>query len=865
MHYMGLNEIREKYLSFFESKDHLRMPSFSLVPQNDKSILLINAGMTPLKPYFKGEETPPRKRVTTCQKCIRTPDIERIGKTARHGTFFEMLGNFSFGDYFKAEVIPWAWEFMTKVMEIPEEKLHVTVYHEDDEAYNIWHNVVGLPESHISRFGKEDNFWEHGEGPCGPCSEIFFDRGPEKGCGSPDCKVGCDCDRFMEVWNLVFTQFNNDGNGNYERLKNCNIDTGMGLERLACVMQGVDSLFDVDTVRNITARLSEMSSKKYGDSHETDVSLRIITDHTRSTTFMVSDGILPSNEGRGYVVRRLLRRAARHGKLLGIKSEHFLSELAKVVIRESGDAYPELKEKENFIINVIDQEEARFNQTIDSGLAILNELIAKAESDGKKTISGEDAFRLYDTFGFPLDLTLEILEEKGMSTDEAAFNACMDEQKKRAREAYLASGASAWKGNEDLKGLPQTEFLGYDTLVAEATVLKVLTEEDGSVTVITDKTPFYGESGGQVGDRGVIETASAKLEVTDTKKANGIFLHKVTILEGIVSEGDTVTLTVNKALREATRRNHSSAHLLQSALKEVLGSHVAQAGSYVDEHRMRFDFSHFAALTSEEIAKVENIVNNFILEGYPVVTEVMKTSDAKQSGATALFGEKYGEFVRVVSMGDVSKEFCGGTHVDNTSKIGLFKIISEAGIAAGVRRIEALTGMNVLEAIAEKDKAINETAAALKTNAKEITSKAEALMNELKTANKQIADLNAKLSASGLDDIVKNAETIGAFSFITGKLSADANTLRTLGDDLRAKYDNAVILLFAENDGKVNIVVSCGKEAVKNGAHAGNIVKEAAKICLGGGGGRPDGAMAGGKDASKIPEAVDAVKALLSK
>ncbi len=870
MKYMGLNEIREKYLNFFESKGHLKMDSFPLVPQNDKSILLINAGMTPLKPYFTGQQKPPRNRVTTCQKCIRTPDIERVGKTSRHGTFFEMLGNFSFGDYFKREAINWAWEFVTKVMELPVDRLYVTVYLDDDEAYDIWTKEVGVDPSHMTRMGKEDNFWEHGSGPCGPCSEIYFDRGPEKGCGKPDCKVGCDCDRFVEFWNLVFTQFDNDGNGNYTQLAKKNIDTGMGLERLACIMQGVDSLFDVDTIKNVTARLSEMSSKKYGDSHETDVSLRVVTDHIRSTTFMVCDGVLPSNEGRGYVLRRLLRRAARHGKLLGIKSEHFLSELVDVVIRESGAAYPDLVEKADYIKRVIELEENRFNQTLDSGLAILSEVIEKAEG---KVVSGDDAFRLYDTFGFPLDLTKEILEEKGMTVDEEKFQELMVEQRQRARNARSASDTSAWKGNEELEGLPTTEFVGYKKLSAKADVLAIIADGErvetaakgASVQVVLNATPFYGESGGQVGDVGKISKGKTVLKVNDTKKINGIYIHHCTVENGVLEVGANVKAEVCECARLATKRNHSSAHLLQAALRKVLGSHIAQAGSYVDSNRMRFDFSHFEAMTPAQIAEVEKEVNRSILSATPVSVKEMAIEDAKKEGAIALFGEKYGDTVRVVKMGKISTELCGGTHVENTGMIGAFKILAEQGVAAGVRRIEAITGENVLKYIEEKNELIAKTAQNLKCGVNDIDSKAEIVANEVKALQKQISDIQANAALSQLESLINSGKDLGKYTFVCGTLNAKADVLREMCDRVKDKNSNGIALLFAVDaeTGKVGIAAACGKDAVKNGANAGAIVKKAATICGGGGGGRPDSATAGGKDASKISEAVAAVEEML--
>ncbi len=871
MEFMGLNEIREKYLSFFESKGHLRMESFPLVPQNDKSILLINAGMTPLKPYFTGQQKPPRNRVTTCQKCIRTPDIERVGKTSRHGTFFEMLGNFSFGDYFKHEATAWAWEFVTKVMELPIDSLYVTVYQDDDEAYDIWTKEIGVDPSHVSRLGKEDNFWEHGSGPCGPCSEIYFDRGPEKGCGKPDCKVGCDCDRFVEFWNLVFTQFDNDGNGNYTQLEKKNIDTGMGLERLACIMQGVDSLFDVDTIKNITARLSEMSAKKYGDSTETDVSLRVVTDHIRSTTFMVCDGVLPSNEGRGYVLRRLLRRAARHGKLLGIKDSHFLCELVDVVIRESGNAYPDLIEKADYIKKVIENEENSFNQTIDRGLNLLSDIIDKLSAEGKTVLSGEDAFKLYDTFGFPLDLTLEILEEKGMTVDEDGYNALMKEQKEKARAAR--GNDTAWKGDETLEGIAKTEFTGYTSLKENAEILALVINNErvseaftgADVQIVLNKTPFYGESGGQVGDKGTVTKGKTVVKINDVKRVNGIFVHYGTVESGKIAVSDVVKATVDKENRENIMRNHSSVHLLQSALREVLGNHVAQAGSYVDANRARFDFSHFEAMTAEQIDMVEKIVNKNIFSAVSVSMKEMSIEDAKKTGALALFGEKYGETVRVVKMGKVSTELCGGTHVKNTGMLGCFKILSETGISAGVRRIEAITGVNVLDYIDEKNAVISKTAQAFKCNVNDIAVKAEQNVAELKAAEKQIAELNSKIALGALDEILAKAEKTDKFTIVTGILDAKTEVLREMCDKVKDKDENAVVLL-ACNDketGKVGFACACGKAAVKNGAHAGNIVKKAALICGGGGGGRPDSATAGGKDASKIEQALSEAAASL--
>lgn len=874
MQYMGLNEIREKYLSFFESKGHLSLPSFPLIPQNDKSILLINAGMTPLKPFFTGQQKPPRSRITTCQKCIRTPDIERVGKTSRHGTFFEMLGNFSFGDYFKHEATAWAWEFLTKVLMLPVDKLYVTVYTEDDEAYDIWTKEVGVDPSHVSRLGKADNFWEIGSGPCGPCSEIYFDRGPDKGCGSPDCRVGCDCDRYVEFWNLVFTQFDSDGKGNYSKLDKCNIDTGMGLERIACIMQGVDSLFDVDTIKNVTARLSEMSSRKYGESHENDVSLRVVTDHIRSTTFMVCDGVLPSNEGRGYVLRRLLRRAARHGKLLGIKSDHFLGELVDVVIRESEKAYPELREKASYIKRVIEQEEDRFNQTIDQGLVILSEIIETSKKNNSKVLDGNDTFKLYDTFGFPLDLTKEIAEENGLTVDEKRFNELMNGQKTKARNAVKGHIEYAWKENEILQGLPATVFTGYNTLEQNnCEVLAVIKDgelvgnarQSDKITIILNTTSFYGESGGQVGDKGILKNDSVKIKVSDCRKINGINLHIAEIENGVLNIGDNLTASVDSSIRNATMRNHSSAHLLQTALRKILGDHISQAGSYVDDKRMRFDFTHFEAISKGNLTEIENSVNEYVLSLSDVVIRELPIEEAKKEGAIALFGEKYGDTVRVVKMGDISTEFCGGTHVKNTAQIGLFKIVSETGIAAGVRRIEAITGINILEYTADKEKEIAAVASVLKTGEKEVLTKTESIVAENKNLQKQIDLLNDKLAASKLDDILAKAEKIGDINIITARYDAKTDVLRNMCDTVRDKYGDTLILLVGVDGDKVNIAAGAGENAISKGAHAGNLVKIAAQVMGGGGGGRPDSATAGGKDASKIEEAFAAVKKAIIK
>ena len=873
MQKLGLNEIREKYLSFFESKGHLRLPSFPLVPQNDASLLLINAGMAPLKPYFTGKEKPPCKRVTTCQKCIRTPDIERVGKTARHGTFFEMLGNFSFGDYFKKEVTAWAWEFITKVLEIPEDRLWVSVYEDDEEAVELWTKNVGVSKDRIVYLGKEDNFWEIGTGPCGPCSEIYYDRGEEYGCGSPDCAVGCDCDRYVEFWNLVFTQFDKDENGNYNRLAHPNIDTGMGLERMACIMQGVTSLFEVDTIKRVLEHAARIANAEYGKDHEADVSLRVITDHIRSTVFLISDGVLPSNEGRGYVLRRLLRRAARHGRLLGVK-EPFLYKIAKTVAEESKSAYPELEEKFAYIEKVIKTEEERFSETIDQGLVILSDYISELKKSGKNVLSGENTFRLYDTFGFPIDLTKEIAEESEIEVDEVSFNALMNEQKERARAARGDMEDAAW--DEDVFASVKTEtvFTGYEEDESEGEIIAIakdgaLCDEatDGEITVILDKTPFYAESGGQIGDTGYIKTSGGKLRVEDTKKQNGKFLHKCSVVSGTVKKGDKATGIVDAARRNAIRKNHSSAHLLQTALKAVLGEHIAQAGSYVTESRMRFDFSHFAAMTADEIKETEALVNRYIMDCVPVETFVKSIDEARKMGATALFGEKYGEKVRVVKMGDFSMEFCGGTHVSNTGNIGLFKIVSESGVAAGVRRIEAVTGMNVIDYIDKNNSLIHKAAEILKTNPGEIAQKATALNDEVKNIKREIESLKAKLANSKLEEVLEKAYEVDGIKVIAERLDdgLDMNSLRAAGDNLKKKLSDAVIVLASSAEGKVNLVSMATKSAVEKGMNAGNIIREVAKITGGGGGGKADNAQAGGKDASKIKEALEKVKDIIKK
>ena len=857
MEWLSLNTLREKYLSFFESKGHLRLSSFPLIPKDDNSLLLINAGMAPLKKYFTGEVTPPRSRVTTCQKCIRTPDIERVGKTARHGTYFEMLGNFSFGDYFKEEATTWAWEFCTKVLEMPVDKLWITIYEEDDEAFDIWTKKVGVSADRIVRMGKEDNFWELSNGPCGPCSEIYYDRGEEYGCGKPDCKIGCDCDRYLEFWNLVFTQFNTDGNGTYTPLANPNIDTGMGLERLACIFQNVDNLFEVDTVKNIMKKLSEISGVAYKTDEKLDVSLRVITDHIRSTTFMIGDGVMPANEGRGYVLRRLLRRAARHGRLLGIKKP-FLYELFEAVLEENKEAYPELVEKSELIKKVLLVEEENFGKTIDQGLNLLNELIL----DNPKQLSGKDAFKLYDTYGFPLDLTKDILEEKNISVNEEEFNSLMEEQKKRAREARKHNNIDGWKDADSfLDGIKATKFVGYDDLSVNAKVL-ALNENN----IVLDTTSFYAESGGQVSDTGTIYFEGGSFEVTNVSKTpSGVFVHEGNFVQGSLKVGDIVNTSIDEEKREKIKRNHTAAHLLQAALRKVLGAHVEQAGQYVSESSVRFDFTHFSSLTNEEIQKVETLVNKIILDGQPVITEEMSINEAKKKGAMALFGEKYGEVVRVVSAGDFSSELCGGTHVKNTSDICLFKIVSENSVASGVRRIEAVTGNGVLNLLNNYKNIIIDTCSEIKLqNINELPLKVKQLTEELKQADKKIEALEAKLAANSVDEYLKNAAIIKDFVVITAELSnVEPNIARNMCDVIKEKNENSVIIFALKNNGKLTFLASCGKQAVKNGASAGNIVREVAKITGGNGGGKPETAMAGGKDVSKIQEALDLVLTIL--
>ena len=871
MKWTSLNELREKYLAFFESKGHIRLPSFSLVPNNDKSLLLINSGMAPMKKFFTGEEQPPRNRVCTCQKCIRTPDLERVGHTARHGTYFEMLGNFSFGDYFKDEAIVWAWEFLTDTLEIPADLLWPSVYEHDDEAYAIWRDKIGVPEEHIVKLGKADNFWEHGSGPCGPCSEIYFDRGLKWGCGSPDCKPGCDCDRFMEIWNNVFSQFNNDGNGNYTELAQKNIDTGMGLERLACVMQGVGNLFEVDTVRALLDRVCEISGKTYGAEWANDVSIRVITDHVRSSTFMISDGVIPSNEGRGYVLRRIIRRACRHGKLLGINGM-FLRGLCEIVIAQNQEAYPELKTKYDYILKVMTLEEERFNATIDAGLGILNGLVAEAKEKGEKVLSGADTFKLYDTFGFPVDLTREIAEEAGLSIDEDSFKALMDEQKQRARAAR--GNISGWSDSSKslLENLPETQFLGYTEVQCEGKILSIFVDNEavdsvseGECTIVTDKTVFYGEGGGQVGDTGVITLGDTTLTVLDTKKTNGIYLHQCQVENGSVKLGDTVKLAIDSVRRDAIKRNHSAAHLLQAALRSVLGTHVEQAGSYVDEHRVRFDFTHLAAMTAEEIAKVEAIVNANILTAEKAETIVTTPDEAKKMGAMALFGEKYGSEVRVVKIGSSSTELCGGTHVSNTGNIGLFKVISESSVAAGVRRIEGTTGTGVLALLGEKDALIRETAKELKSpNPAGIAKKAESLQAEIKELKRELESANSQIANAKAEALLSGIKTVGKFKLLAAKVEMRPDQARGLCDTVKDKYSDAVAVFAAVADGKLNFAVAAGPDAVKAGAHAGNILREVAAICGGKGGGRPDSAMGAGRDIDKIPEALAKAEEILA-
>ena len=870
----GLNELRKMYLDFFESKGHLVMKSFSLIPQNDKSLLLINAGMAPLKPYFTGQEIPPRRRVTTCQKCIRTGDIENVGKTARHGTFFEMLGNCSLGDYFKHEAIAWSWEFLTKILEIPADRLYPSVYQDDDEAFNIWNKEIGVDKDRIFRFGKEDNFWEHGAGPCGPCSEIYYDRGEKYGCGKPGCTVGCDCDRYIEIWNNVFTQFNNDGNGNYEELENKNIDTGMGLERLATVMQDVDSIFDVDTIKAIRDEVCKYANVEYETEYKKDVSIRVITDHIRSVTFMVSDGIMPSNEGRGYVLRRLLRRAARHGRLLGIKGA-FLAKLSEVVIRESKDGYPELADKKDYILKLIATEEENFNKTIDQGLSILNDMMAEMEAEKKTVLSGENTFKLYDTYGFPIDLTIEILEEKGFIVDEEGFKEAMEVQRQKARDAreetnYMGADVTIY---QSIDAAIESKFVGYHDLTHDSKVT-VLTTADALVdelkegmegTILVEETPFYATMGGQVADTGVIRTANAEFVVEDTIKLQGTKIgHVGKMTKGSIKVGETVTLAVDEARRNLIANNHSATHLMQKALRMVLGNHVEQAGSLVDPDKLRFDFTHFSPMTPEEIAEVEEIVNQEIQNGLDVVTNEMTIDEAKKTGAMALFGEKYGDTVRVVQMGDFSSELCGGTHVKNTSNISAFKIVSESGVAAGVRRIEALTGAGLIAHFNQVEETLKEAAALLKVSPADVVKRITALQEEVKTLSKENDKLKAKIAKAAAGDVTSEAEDVNGIKVLVKALSGvDMNGMRDLGDEAKQKLGEAVILYATENDGKVNLMATATEGAIKKGAHAGNLIKEVASLVGGGGGGRPNMAQAGGKNPAGIPDALKKAKEVI--
>ena len=865
----GVNELRKMFLEFFESKGHLAMKSFSLVPHNDNSLLIINSGMAPLKPYFTGQEIPPRRRVTTCQKCIRTGDIENVGKTARHGTFFEMLGNFSFGDYFKKEAIAWSWEFLTEVVGLDPDRLYPSIYENDEEAFEIWNKQQNIPADRIFRFGKEDNFWEHGSGPCGPCSEIYYDRGEKYGCGKPGCTVGCDCDRYMEVWNNVFTQFDNDGKGNYTELEQKNIDTGMGLERLAVVVQDVDSIFDIDTLKTLVDRVAEMAHTKYEEDAQKDISIRLITDHIRSVTFMISDGIMPSNEGRGYVLRRLLRRAARHGRLLGIEGT-FLAELSNTVIETSKDGYPELEERKAMIFKVITEEENKFNRTIDQGLSILKEMEETMQKNGETVLGGEDAFKLYDTYGFPLDLTKEILEEKNMTIDEEGFKAAMQKQREKARGArkttnYMGADATVY---DEIDPAITSEFIGYDRLTAESTVTVLTTEselvqaltEGNTGTIIVEQTPFYATMGGQEGDTGRITAKDgAEFEVKDTIKLKGGKIGHVGVMKkGMIAVGDGVILDVDAQSRALTCKNHSATHLLHKALRTVLGTHVEQAGSLVTPGRLRFDFTHFQALTKEELAQVEAIVNKEIQEALPVVTKIMTLEDAKKTGAMALFGEKYGDTVRVVTMGDFSTELCGGTHVDNTSVISSFKILSEAGIAAGVRRIEALTSEGLMNYYKETEAELEAAAVAAKTTPANLTAKIQSLLEEIKTLHAENEKLKDKLAKEAMGDVMSQVKEVKGIKLLATKMAdVDMNGLRNLGDELKEKLGEGVVVLASVQAGKVNLMATATNEALKAGAHAGNLIKAIAGLVGGGGGGRPNMAQAGGKNPAGVDEALE--------
>ena len=871
--YHGLNELREMFLSFFESKGHLRLPSFSLVPQNDKSILLINAGMTPMKPWFKGEEEPPRRRVCTCQKCIRTGDIENVGKTARHGTYFEMLGNFSFGDYFKHEAIAWSWEFLTEVVGLEPDRLYPSIYLNDDEAFDIWNKEVGIPAERIFRFGKEDNFWEHGSGPCGPCSEIYYDRGPEYGCGKPGCTVGCDCDRYIEIWNNVFSQFDNDGHGNYTELKQKNIDTGMGLERLACVCQNVDSLFDVDTVMNITHKVSELTGAHYGETEKRDVSLRVITDHIRSATFMICDGILPSNEGRGYVLRRLLRRAARHGKLLGV-NDPFLYQVVDTVIHENEGQYPDLRETQTYITKVIRTEEENFGRTIDGGMKIFSDLLAEHKQKLEKIFSGADAFRLYDTFGFPIDLTMEMAADEGLSVDEGAFQKLMKEQKERAREARKALGDLGWAGVEFGKDVPATEFVGYDHSECDAKIVAIVADEElrdevaagAEAVVVLDQSPFYAEMGGQVADHGTITADGVVFTVADVQKnKGGKFMHYGRLAQGVLHVGDTVHAAIDMERRKAIQRAHSTTHLLDTALKKVLGDHVHQAGSLVEPDRLRFDFTHFEAISPEELRQVEELVNDAILEGYPVVTEILPIEEAKKKGAVAMFGEKYGETVRVVEMSDFSVEFCGGTHVDNTAKAGPFRIKSESSVASGVRRIEATCGKLSLKAMESSQGVLSRAAQFLKTAPSGLLERMEQQANEMKQLRQALEKFKAEASLGEARQFLASAKTVKDLHVLaTTRSGVDTAELRTMGDFLRDKDPKAVAVIASINGEKITFLAVCGKEAVARGIKAGDLVRHVSAICGGKGGGKPDSAMGGGSDPLKVDDALASVDDFVS-
>ena len=871
--YHGLNELREMFLSYFESKDHLRLPSFSLVPQNDKSILLINAGMTPMKPWFKGEEEPPRRRVCTCQKCIRTGDIDNVGHTARHGTYFEMLGNFSFGDYFKHEAIAWSWEFLTKVVGLEEDRLYPSVYMDDDEAFDIWNKEIGIPKEKIFRFGKADNFWEHGSGPCGPCSEIYYDRGEKFGCGKPDCTVGCDCDRYIEIWNNVFSQFDNDGHNNYTELKQKNIDTGMGLERLAVVCQDVNSLFDVDTVMNITNKVSQLTGAFYGQSEKRDVSLRVITDHIRAATFMICDGILPSNEGRGYVLRRLLRRAARHGKLLGV-NDPFLYQVVDTVIHENECQYADLREKQTYITKVIRTEEESFARTIDGGMRIFSEMLTEHQAKGETVFSGADAFKLYDTFGFPIDLTAEMAADEGLTVDEEAFRKLMQEQKERAREARKALGDLGWAGVEFGKEVPSTEFVGYDLTACNATVVALVCDDElcgqmeagSDGIVVLDKTPFYAEMGGQVGDHGVITAKGMTFTVTDVQKnKGGKFMHYGHVDEGVVKVGDTVQPAIDVQRRKAICRAHSTTHLLDAALKKVLGDHVHQAGSLVEPDRLRFDFTHFEAITPEQVHQIEWLVNDAILEGYPVVTEVLPIEEAKKKGAVAMFGEKYGETVRVVEMGEFSMELCGGTHLDNTAKAGPFRIKSESSVASGVRRMEATTGRLSLEGMEKSRGVLSKAAQFFKAAPSELLERLEQQAGEMKQLRQALDKFKSEASLGEAKQFLAAAKTVKGLHVLTGtRHGLDANAMRKMGDFLRDKDPAVVGVLASIAEDKITFLAVCGKTAVEKGVKAGDLVKLVSGICGGKGGGKPDSAMGGGSDLLKVDDALAAVDDFVS-